>query len=499
MGGFAVSIGGPDNGGVKTMLEKIMHRGPYADGVSRAGSVVMAQNYLRADNVSNGEALPFSEDGLWVCYDGQMGNWQELAAKRGVKDGPFREERLLLHMYREMGPRLLDYLGDAIFTFVISDGDEVFAARDLLGIKTLFYGLKGDAIYLSSELKSIVAITGEVYEFPEGHYMDARGEFHRFAELPGSPPEFHDKDVREMLADVRDIIERSFGSRVDFSVPTGSLLSGGVDSSVIAAIAAVEHKKRFGKPLKTFALGVGESADILSARAVAEHIGSEHHELMVGLEDMLEVLPDVIYHLENFDPSLVRSSLSNYLVSRFAREKGMEVLLSGEGGDEVFCGYHYLKSRPEDELFGEQIKCLGFLHSNASLRLDRMNECNSVKVVTPLISGELLGYSLSIPPEYKMRAEGEGKIEKWIFRKAFEHMLPASVAWRLKQEFSQGSGSADVLPGYFEGEVSDTEFGEWKERHPVIRSKEELHYFRIFAGHFGSGRAVDTVGQWVSL
>ncbi|MDH4187990.1 MAG: asparagine synthase-related protein, partial [Nitrospira sp.] len=200
-----------------------------------------------------------------------------------------------------------------------------------------------------------------------------------------------------------------------------------------------------------------------------------------------------------FDPSLVRSAVANFLVSRFARDDGIEILLSGEGGDEIFCGYSHLKSFPPEELFARQMECVGFLHNNASLRLDRMNQCNSVRVVAPLISGELFQYSLAIPPEYKQRKEGEEKIEKWIFRRAFEPFLPEEITGRVKQEFSQGSGSAALLPGYFEESISDEELVEAQAEYPMVRSKEELYYFRIFTGHFGSGRAVETVGQWISL
>jgi asparagine synthase (glutamine-hydrolysing) len=195
----------------------------------------------------------------------------------------------------------------------------------------------------------------------------------------------------------------------------------------------------------------------------------------------------------------VRSSASNYLISKYASGEGVDLLLSGEGGDEVFCGYSAFKSLPADEIFGYQMKCLGYLHSNASLRLDRMNMCNSVRVVTPLISGELLDYSLCIDPALKLKTEGDKKIEKWIFRKSYEDDLPESIVWRLKQEFSQGSGSAGVLPDYFENTVADAEFEEARSKHPVIRSKEEYYYFRIFRENFGSSHAVETVGQWPSL
>ena len=175
------------------------------------------------------------------------------------------------------------------------------------------------------------------------------------------------------------------------------------------------------------------------------------------------------------------------------------MLLSGEGGDEVFCGYAYLSDCPIEELFARQMECIGFLHNNASLRLDRMNQGNSIKVVAPLISGQLLEYAMQIPPQYKQKPDNGTKIEKWIFRKAYESVLPEAITWRLKQEFSQGSGSAGVLTEYFENTVSDQEFREMQAKHPVIRSKEEYYYFKLFIERFGTGKAVDTVGQWIRL
>jgi asparagine synthase (glutamine-hydrolysing) len=274
-----------------------------------------------------------------------------------------------------------------------------------------------------------------------------------------------------------------------------------MDSSVINYLANELYREKLGNNarLKTFAIGVGESEDIQSARVIADHIQSDHHELVVDLDQVLVVLPEVIYYLESFDPSLVRSSVSNYLISKYAREHGIDLLLSGEGGDEIFCGYIYLKRFPPEELFLRQMECLGFLHNNASLRLDRMNHCNSVRVVAPLISGELFRYTLAIPSEYKQKQEGDEKVEKWIFRKAFESLLPGATTHRVKQEFSQGSGSAALLPDYFENVIGDDELAVAQAKYPLVRSKEELYYFRIFTQHFGNGQAVKTVGQWPKL
>ena len=512
MSGLAMILDGCDRLELDRMIAKLGYRGPYLSGKFESKRVMMAQNYLKADICGRADdtiaerqlevpVFGFERPELRICYDGQMGNWKERARSVDVSDGPFREERLLLYLFQRYGPRMLEYLDDSIFAFAISDGENLFAARDLLGIKTLFYGRKNNAFYLSSELKGLIGITDEVYEFPPGHYMDSKGAFTRFAELPQVAPEVLPNDPKEIAATVRDIIQRSFNNRVDFQMPTASLLSGGIDSSVIAWLASSACKAKFGENerLKTFALGVGESQDIKNARVMAAHIDSDHHELIVDFDQILAVLPQVIWYLESFDPSLVRSSVSNYLVSKYAREKGIDVLLSGEGGDEVFCGYLYLKDFPADELFSRQMECIGFLHNNASLRLDRMNLCNSVRVVAPLISGELLNFAMTIPPEYKQKPDENQKIEKWIFRKAFEGVLPDTIVWRLKQEFSQGSGSADVLPSYFEKTIEDDEYKAAQAEYPIIRSKEEFYYFQIFTKHFGNGKAVETVGQWIRL
>jgi asparagine synthase (glutamine-hydrolysing) len=507
MSGLVVGYGRPDSKKIDEMMNKIDYRGPYLSGTWNSETVIMAQNYLKADCPTaqpEKNSVPVSgfEDGNWkICYDGQMGNHHQLAEANGIADGSFKEERLVLHLYKEHGNKIFQYLDDAVFAFVISDGDELFAARDLLGIKTLFYGRKDQTLYLATELKSLVAITDDVHEFPAGHYMDSEGNFSRFAELPQAPPQTLHADLDQMVEDIRDIITRSVRNRVDFSVETAGLLSGGMDSSVINYLASELYKEQFGNQarLKTFAIGLGESEDIRSARLLANHINADHHELIVDIDNVVAALPEVIYYLESFDPSLVRSSVTNFLVSKYAKEHGIDLLLSGEGGDEIFCGYIYLKDFPPEELFVRQMECIGFLHNNASLRLDRMNHCHSVRVVAPLISGELFRYALAIPSEYKQRPEGSEKIEKWIFRKAFEPFLPEAITKRIKQEFSQGSGSAALLPKYFEDVISDDEVAQTQANYPMVRSKEELYYFRIFTDHFGDGLAVNTVGQWICL
>jgi asparagine synthase (glutamine-hydrolysing) len=503
--GFVTGFGNTDLKKILCMFEKIRHRGPWLSGIweDQHGSI-MAQNYLHADTraADKNSSVPLSDEhGLRICYDGQIGNSEEIADAEGVEKGPFLEERTLLALYRKYGIAMLFFLDDAIFSFVIHDGEKIFAARDLLGIKTLFYGKKGNTLYLVSELKSLVPVTDDVHEFPPAHSMDREGSLSRYDTLPSTPPGLL-KDGHERIGrHIGEIIKKSVRSRIDFSSPTAALLSGGMDSSVVTSVAAQCLKETMGKHarLKTFSVGIKESPDIHYARIMASHLGTDHEELIVGIDDMVECLEEVIYYLESFDPSLVRSSVSNFLISRYAREKGFEVLLSGEGGDEIFCGYTYLKKFPDEELFSRQMECIDYLHNNAALRLDRMNQAHSIRVVAPLISAELFRYALRIPSRFKLRANGTKKIEKWIFRKAYEKSLPRTITRRIKQEFSQGSGAAVLLSSYFEKCISDGEYTRAREDSPLIRSKEELHYFRLFSERFGTGKAVDTVGQWVSF
>jgi asparagine synthase (glutamine-hydrolysing) len=507
MSGFVLAYGAPDAAEVERMFSRIRHRGPYLSGTYANGKTVLAQNLLQADcpgvAPESAEVPVVSErqPSVRLGYDGQMGNARRLAASLGLEAGPFLEEQVVLGLYHQHGVALFDKLDDAVFSFALIDDGKLLAARDVLGIKTLFYGFRDDTLLLASELKSLMAVTDQAFEFPPGHSMDETGELTQFASLPSVPVEPPMASVEVITAKIRDIIDRSVRNRVDFRRPTACLLSGGMDSSVITYHAAQLLREVQGPSarLKTLAVGTSDSGDLASARVMAAHVGTDHEEVLIDLEQALDVLPEVIYQLESFDPSLVRSTVSNYIISRHASRQGFEVLLSGEGGDEIFCGYLYLKDTPTEDLFSKQMECLGYLHNNASLRLDRANLSNSVQVVAPLISGELFRCTLRIPSEYKQWPAGDTKVEKWIFRKAFEKVLPESITQRLKQEFSQGSGLASLLPEHFERTISDDDFERARAEHPFVRSKEELHYYRLFAERFPGDHAVATVGQWPFL
>jgi len=505
MSGIVAGYGNPKLTDIEKMQKIAKHRGKYNSGIFQKEKAILAQSYFEADKGEETDweipvFIPEDTD-TRICYDGQIGNHNILAEQFGIFDGPYREERLLISLYKKYQNRILEYLKDAIFAFVISDGERLLAARDGLGIKTLFYGYSKnkETIYFSTELKSLLVVTKDVYEFPPGYSMDHTGQLKRFTQLPimttGNLEEQKAKNIANHLA---KIVRRNIQHRLDLTYHTGCLLSGGLDSSIIATLFNQYNQEINGPEshIKTFALGVAENGDLKYARVMSEFLKSEHYELKIKLEDIIKVLPKVVYHLESFDPSLVRSSASNYLIAQYAGQQGIQVLLSGEGGDELFCGYDHFKDTCDQAIFKEQKECLKALHNNAALRLDRMNACHSIKVIAPFISEELLNFAMEIPINYKIKQTENEQIEKWILRKAFENDLPEEIAWRTKQEFSKGSGSANFLNKYFNETVSDKEFNEGKKMSSLIRNKEEYYYYKLFVDYFGEGKAVQTVGQW---
>jgi asparagine synthase (glutamine-hydrolysing) len=517
MSGFVVGYGAPDGRLLQRAMVRIGHRGGYLSGRWIHGRAACHQTYLRADGVAPTVPVPVAdpaESEFRLCFDGTLSDHPSTRAA-GLRQPA--DEYAVLSLYARAGRALFDAVSASYFALVLTDGISLLAARDVLGVKPLYYGRRDGTLYFASELKALIAITDDTHEFPPGHFMTGDGAWTRFASLPY--PTRHGDGVRsdhasgrgtsarpsvpDACAAIRATLSRDLHARTDFTIPTGSLLSGGLDSSIVACLAAREAR-RAGEargsqrlpPLQTFSVGVGDTDDVRSAREVAEYLATDHHELIVDLDDALGVLPDVIYQLESFDPSLVRSAVTNYLVSREARRHGVEVLLSGEGADELFAGYAYLKDAPADRIVEGQLQALDNFHNVASLRLDRMNQCHSIKVVTPFISSALLRLALSLPVDYRIRRRRGRATEKWILRKAFASQLPESVVGRTKSQFSHGSGSAGTLERHFRSAVDDAELESARREYSFIRSKEEWYYFTLFRRHYGDGAAVKTVGQW---
>jgi len=364
----------------------------------------------------------------------------------------------------------------------------LFLARDPLGVKPLYYGVYDDALAFASEVKALLLLTDDVREFPPGAWYTSQGGFEQFATLKSGKLPY--RDVDKIAAELRLRLEQAIIRRV-VSDEMGAWLSGGLDSSAIASLARPHVRK-----LHSFVSGVAGAPDLEYGRQMAEFLGTEHHPLVVSLADMLAALPDVIYHLESFDALLVRSSVTNYLTSKMVSDH-VGAVFSGEGGDELFAGYDYIKDLPTDNIPGELEDITMRLHNTALQRVDRSAQAHGVVPFIPFADKDVVEYAMSIPPEYKVYREHGKPVEKWILRKAVEDALPESVLWRPKAKFWQGAGVGELLAGHAQATISDGDFARermlsngWK-----LNSKEELMYYRIFEAHFGILPQLDWMGR----
>ena len=390
----------------------------------------------------------------------------------------------------QAGRAMLDHNGvrddaenDHFASARVSDG-KLILERDPLGVAPLYYGRTEDGILcFASEVKALLQVTADVCEFPPGHLWEGqclKPLFRLEQQTPvADPPE-------QVAAELRRRLTAAVEKCVNGDV-AGSWLSGGLDSSTIAAMA------RPGvKTLHTFAAGLPGAPDLDYARQVADHIWSEHHEVVVTLPDMLDVLPEVIFHLESFDALLVRSSITNYLVGRAAAEY-VPTAFSGEGGDELFGGYQYLKSLDMRVLADELLDITGRLHNTALQRVDRCAAAHGLVPHVSFLDPEVLDYAVRIPVEMKIRHG----VEKWILRQAADGLLPQVVLDRGKAKFWEGTGLGDLLARYAADRISDADFARervlpngWQ-----LASKEELFYYRVFKEHFGSAGDLRWMGR----
>jgi asparagine synthase (glutamine-hydrolysing) len=381
----------------------------------------------------------------------------------------------------------LDSAGEGHFARGRFEEGSLWLERDQLGVAPLYYGYtdKGRLCF-ASEVKALLEATGDIHELPPGcrfNGTDTVPYYRLTRQQPiGAPP---DDIARELRRPLQTSVQRRV--RQD---DCGAWLSGGLDSSTLAALA-----RPLVKRLHTVAAGVEGAPDLYHARTVAQFIGSQHHEVIVGLEDMLRVLPEVIYHLESFDPLLVRSSITNYLAARRVADYAL-VVLSGEGGDELFAGYEYLKALPQEDLPDELVDITGRLHNTALQRVDRCASAHGTVAQTAFLDPDVVDYALRIPVALKMHRNGR-LTEKWILRRAMDGALPESVLNRSKAKFWEGAGVGEQLAAYADEHIPDAEFlrehilpNGWK-----LASKEELLYYRIFREHFGDLANLDWMGR----
>jgi asparagine synthase (glutamine-hydrolysing) len=490
------------------MLDALPHRGPNDRGLYTFDSTVLGHTRLSIVDVAGGHQPILANGGrTGIICNGEIYNFwdirQKLLAKYQFKT--VSDTETILHLYQEKGPECVKEL-DGMFAFAIFDGDNFMLARDPIGIKPLYYGYFGDKLYFTSELGAMtLAGVDEVHEFPAGYYYTPKTGFVQYYEIP----EIQDHlltDVEEARNLVRETFIRAVKKRLlaDKEIHVGSFCSGGIDSSLVAAIAADEIPH-----LHTFVVGMedefgDESDDLKASRIAAAHIGSTHHELIFTEEDYYEALPIVIKKLESYDPSLVRCAVPCYFTCKLAADY-VTVVLTGEGADELFTGYHYMKHYPLDLLNEEARRCIGNLHNINLQRADRMGMYFSLELRVPFLDVSMIDLSMRIPPELKIReSEKVGdKIEKWILRKAFEDTdyLPDEILWRYKVQYTQGAGCQDLGEKLAESEVSEDEFQRIKAENPraTINSREAAYYFKIFRQFHPQDSILGSIGIWTGF
>lgn len=492
------------------MARRIRHRGPDWSGIYVGRSAVLAHERLSIVDPASGKQPLFSPDRKTVlAVNGEIYNHQEIrreyAGKYTFSTGSDCE--VILALYRDKGIGFLEDL-NGIFAFALYDeeNNDFLIARDPIGVIPLYIGKdSGGRIYCASELKALEGICDSYAPFLPGHYfLGSEGVMKRWYRR-----DWEDYDnVKENRSDpalLRSSLEMAVKRQMMCDVPYGVLLSGGLDSSIISAIAAkfasrrVESGDRTGAwwpQLHSFAVGLKGSPDLEKARTVADSIGTVHHEINFTIQEGLDALSDVIYHIETYDVTTVRASTPMYLLARVIKSMGIKMVLSGEGADEIFGGYLYFHKAPDAMAFHEEtVRKLSKLHLYDCLRANKSLAAWGVEGRVPFLDKEFLDVAMRLNPADKMCP---GKtVEKKILREAFSDMLPESIVWRQKEQFSDGVGYSwiDTLKMMAEESVSDDEMAHADVRFPINppRNKEEYCYRRIFEKHFPSESAARSV------
>jgi asparagine synthase (glutamine-hydrolysing) len=415
---------------------------------------------------------------------------------------------VILALYRAKGSAFLEDL-NGIFAFALYDKENecYLIARDHMGIIPLYMGWDTFGnFYVASELKALEGTCNKIEEFLPGHYLYSK-EGHELKRWYKRDWQDYDavKNNTSDIGQLRKALEDAVHRQLMSDVPYGVLLSGGLDSSVISAITKKFAAKRIESgdtqmawypQLHSFAVGLIGSPDLAAARKVADHIGSVHHEINFTIQEGLDAISDVIYHLETYDVTTIRASTPMYLLGRVIKSMGIKMVLSGEGADELFGGYLYFHKAPDAKSFHEEtVRKLGKLHLYDCLRANKSLAAWGIEGRVPFLDKEFMDVAMRLNPKDKMA--GEGKIEKWILRKAFEDYLPESIVWRQKEQFSDGVGYSwiDTLKKIAAEQVSDEQLANAKFRFPIHppMSKEEYRYRAVFAEHFPSDSAASCV------
>ncbi|MBO4840679.1 MAG: asparagine synthase B [Bacteroidaceae bacterium] len=509
------------------MSQKIRHRGPDWSGIYCGGSAILAHERLSiVDPESGGQPLYSPDKKQVLAVNGEIYNHQEIrrlyAGQYNFQTGSDCE--VILALYREKGINFLEDLS-GIFAFALYDEekDAFLIARDPIGVIPLYIGYDGDGtVYVASELKALEGFCEQYEPFLPGHYLwseDLKNDSSLFTPH-SSLKRYYKRDwfsydaVKNNTASVdaiHDGLVAAVKRQLMSDVPYGVLLSGGLDSSVISAIAEKfsEHRiednsqtRAYWPRLHSFAVGLKGAPDLAKAKMVADHIGTVHHEINYTIQEGLDAIRDVIYFIETYDVTTVRASTPMYLLARVIKSMGIKMVLSGEGADEIFGGYLYFHKAPSAKDFHEEtVRKLSKLHLYDCLRANKSLSAWGVEGRVPFLDKEFLDVAMRTNPEAKM-CPGT-TMEKKIVREAFADMLPEAVAWRQKEQFSDGVGYSwiDTLKEITSKAVTDEQMAHAAERFPINppKNKEEYYYRSIFVEHFPSDSAAKSVPSEASV
>lgn len=492
------------------MSKKIRHRGPDWSGIyTNKNAILVHERLAIVDPISGKQPLFSADNKVILAINGEIYNHEELREK--TPNYPYKTKsdcEVILALYKENGIHFLERL-NGIFAFALYDEEEdsFFIARDHMGIVPLYYGFDNhNQFFVASELKALEGKCSIIKTFPPGHYIYSKEGL--------EPKKWYSRDWEEFdkvknnqsdTVKLKKALENAVYRQLMSDVPYGVLLSGGLDSSIVSAITKKFAAKRVEShnkesawypQLHSFSVGLEGSPDLIAAKIASEHIGTIHHEINFTVQEGLDALSDVIYYLETYDVTSIRASTPMYLMARAIKSMGIKMVLSGEGSDEMFGGYLYFHKAPNAKEFHEEnVRKLSKLYLYDNLRANKSMAAWGIEARVPFLDKEFLDVAMRLNPEDKMIKNG--KIEKWILRDTFQDYLPKEIAWRQKEQFSDGVGYAwiDSLKEMVDKKISDEQLTNSASRFPINPplSKEEYYYRSLFEEHFPSNTAALTV------
>ena len=495
---------------VLEMSKKLRHRGPDWNGIYSDDKVILAHERLAIVDPKSGKQPLYSSDGRYVlAANGEIYNHNELRDDIGNNYNFLTKSdcEVIIALFDKKRENFIDDL-NGIFGFVIYDKleNEFLIARDHIGIIPLYMGWDNDGtLYIASELKALEGKCNKIEIFPPGHFLSSKDlkltKWYKRDWMDFKNVKNNNTSIDILKKSLEDAVHRQLMS----DVPYGVLLSGGLDSSITSALAKKFSKNRIETgdeeeawypQLHSFSVGLPGSPDLKAARLVADKIGSIHHEINFTIQEGLDAIRDVIYHIETYDVTTVRASTPMYLMARVIKSMGIKMVLSGEGADEIFGGYLYFHKAPNSEEFHkETVRKIDKLYQYDCLRANKSLAAWGIEGRVPFLDKDFIDVAMQLNPNDKMITKD--RMEKWVLRQAFESYLPKEVAWRQKEQFSDGVGYSwiDSLKELVEKEVSDDDFTNAKNKFPfqTPQNKEEYYYRSIFQEHFPSKTAAKTV------